>query len=56
MTVPILEYLQAKAAIEKSKEDVGALTRVDVEMLASLRGETLEATKQVSDESWLMDG
>ena len=56
LVVPILGYVQAKAAIEQSKDGVGELTRVQVELLASLRGETLEPIKQMKDESWLMDG
>ena len=55
LVVPIFGYLQAKAAIEQSKDGVGELTRVQVELLANLRGETLEATKQIKDESWLLE-
>ena len=56
LVVPIFGYVQAKAAIEQSKDGVGELTRIQVEILASLEGETLEPIKQMKDESWLLDG
>ena len=56
LVLPIFGYVQAKAAIEQRENGVGELTRVQVELLANLDGETLEATKQIKDEGWLMDG
>ncbi len=52
LVIPILGYLQAKEAIRQSNDNLGSLTRVQGEILARLRGETLEPTAE--DESWLL--
>ena len=56
LVIPIMGYLQAKEAIRQSNDEVGGLTRVQGELLANLRGETLQRGPEVPDESWLLDG
>ena len=57
LVIPILGYMQAKEAIRQSNEEGGVLnmTRVQAELLANLRGETLQSGPEVPDESWLLE-